>query len=55
MISKDRPIRITPDFSMETLKFRRAWKNSKKLQMPVPITVLSKTINHNRWREKNIS
>ena len=27
MIYKGRPIRITPDFSMETMKARRSWED----------------------------
>ena len=39
---KGRPIRITPDFSPETMKPRRAWADvmqPKKTQMPTQIAI----------------
>jgi hypothetical protein len=46
---KGRPIRITPDFSPETMKARRAWAD-----VPAQATISSKTINYHRWRKQNI-
>ena len=44
---KDRSIRVTPDFSTETLKTRRAWidrclADSKRLQMSAQTAIPSK-------------
>jgi hypothetical protein len=49
---KGRSIRITPDFSPETMKARRSWADliHKRTQMPVQTTILSKTLNYHRWR-----
>jgi len=47
---KGRPMRITPDFSPETMKVRRSWTDPKKTQMPAQVTVSSKTPNYHRWR-----
>jgi hypothetical protein len=50
---KSRPIRITPDFSVETLKARkgldRCVTDSKRPQMSAQITIPSKTLNHYRF------
>jgi hypothetical protein len=56
---KGRPIRITPDFSPETMKARRSWvditqREPKRTQMPGLATVTSKTLNHHRWRNQDI-
>jgi hypothetical protein len=54
---KGKPIKITVDFSMETLKARRAWSevfwplNENKFN---PSTLPSKTIIQNRWSNKNL-
>lgn len=46
--SKGRPIRVTPDISVETLKARKAWmdvlQTLKRPQMRAQITIPSKTI-----------
>jgi hypothetical protein len=48
---KGEPIKITADFSMETLKARRAWSEVlRALQDILP----SKTIIQNRWSNKSI-
>jgi hypothetical protein len=50
---------MTPDFSMENLKARRAWievlQTLKRSYMPFQTTIPSKTFNHNRWRKKAIA
>jgi hypothetical protein len=56
---KDRPIRITPDFSPETMKARRSWTflcytDPKKTQMPAQATIPSKTLIYHRWRKQSI-
>ena len=56
---KGRPIRITPDFSPETMKARRSWvditqREPKRTQMPVQATIPSKTLNYHRWRNQDI-
>ena len=51
---KGRPIRITPDFSMETLKARRSWTDvlqTKRPWMKAQPTTPSKVSNHHRWRK----
>lgn len=51
---KGRPIRITPDFIIETLKPRRAWTDVLQIlrpQMPAQTIILCKTLNHNRCRK----
>ena len=49
---KGRPIRISPDFSPETMNARRSWadlmQDYKRTQMPAKITIPSKTLNHHR-------
>ena len=48
---KGRPIRITPDFSPETMKARRSWTDAidtKRTQMPAQATIPSKTLNQHR-------
>jgi hypothetical protein len=55
------PIRITPDFSPETMKARRSWADlihakilgrshtcPKRAQMPAQTTIPSKTLNYHR-------
>ena len=54
---KGRPIRITPDFSTETMKARRSWAgrfhtDPKRTQMPAQATIPSKTLNYQRWKTK---
>jgi len=46
VIYKGRPIRITPDFSPEIMKARRAWTDV--IQTP---RVPSQTFNYHRWRK----
>ena len=59
VIYKGRPIRITPDFSPETMKARRSWSevntDPKRTQMPGQATIPSKTLNQHRWRKQNIT
>ena len=55
---KDRPIRITPGCSTEIVKARRAWTehaDPKRAQVLAQAATPSKTINHHRWRDKDIS
>ena len=54
---KGRPIRIVPDFLMETLKARRTWADvfqTKRAEMPA-WTLPSKSLNSHRRRKKDIS
>jgi hypothetical protein len=51
---KGRPIRITPDFSTETLKARRACSGSCRTQMLAQVPIASKTLNQHKWRNQNI-
>jgi hypothetical protein len=55
---KGRPIRITPDFSTETMKASRAWsevlQTLQRTQMPAQATIPSKPLNQHRWRNQNI-
>jgi hypothetical protein len=51
---KGRPIRITPDFSPETMKDRRSWMDPKRKQMPAQAKIASKTLNCHRWRNQSI-
>jgi hypothetical protein len=55
---KGRHIRITPNFSPETMKARRSWtdviQTSKRTQMPVDTTIPSKILNHHRQRKQDI-
>ena len=56
---KGRPIRITSDFSTETLKARRSQTDvlqtdPKRPQLPAQTTIPSKTLNHHRWRNQDI-
>ena len=46
---KGRSVRITPDFSTETLKARRSWTDV--LQTKRSATTPSKAFNHHRWRK----
>ena len=58
---KGRTIRITPDFSTETMKARRSWTDTmqriqvpKRTQVPAQAAIPSKTLNHHRWRDQDI-
>ncbi|KAL6045281.1 hypothetical protein STEG23_023107 [Scotinomys teguina] len=55
---KGRPIRITPDFSMETLQARRSWSDIiqtlRDHSMSPQNNIPSKTLNHHRWSEQDI-
>ena len=55
---KGRPIRITPDFSPETMKARRCWTEVihtlRQHKCPAQATVPSKTLNYHRWRNQSI-
>jgi hypothetical protein len=55
---KGRPIRITPDFSPETLKARRSWtdcyRDPKRTQMPAQTTIPNKTLNYYGGRNQSI-
>ena len=54
---KGRPIRITPDFSPETMKARNAWTDviqTKRTQMPAQAIIPSQTLNYHRWRNQSI-
>jgi hypothetical protein len=53
VICKTRPIRITPDFAIETLKARRSWADvihPKRTKMTAQATIYNKTLNYHRWR-----
>jgi hypothetical protein len=55
-----RLIRIIPDFSTENLKAKRAWSEvTRTLRghtcQPSLLAILSKILNHLRWRNQNIS
>ena len=48
---KDRPIKITSNFSTVTLKSRRALQSLKKSQVPAQTNMPSKTLTINRkWK-----
>jgi hypothetical protein len=54
---KGRPIRITPDFSPETMKARRAWTDviqTLRTLLPAQATIPSQTLNYHRWRNQSI-
>jgi hypothetical protein len=51
---RGRPIRITPDFSTETMKAKRAWSEVMQTQLPAQATIPSKTLNQHRWKNQNI-
>ena len=55
---KGRPIRITPDFSPETMKTRRSWtdviQTLKRPQMPAQATKPRKALNYHRWKKQDI-
>ena len=55
---KVRPIRITPDFSPETMKARRSWadviQTLREHKMPAQATIPSQTLNYHRWRNQSI-
>ena len=48
---KGRPIRITPDFSPETMKARRSWtdvmQTPKRTQMPAQVTIPQQMVQQN--------
>lgn len=51
---KDRPMRITPDFSMDSKSKKildRCAADYKKPQMSAHTTIPCKTLNHYRWRK----
>jgi hypothetical protein len=54
---KGRLIRITPDFSPETMKpqkiLDRCYTDTKRTQMPAQATIPSKTLNYHRWRNQS--
>jgi hypothetical protein len=50
---KGGPIRITPDFSPESMK-GRCYANPKRRQMPAQATIPSKTLIYHRWRNQSI-
>ena len=56
---KGMPIRITPDFSPETMKARRSWtdviQTLREKQMPAQATIPSQTFNYHRWRNQSIT
>ena len=53
---KGRPIRITPDFSPETMKARRSWTDVKqtlrKHKCQPRLLIPSKTLNYHKWRNQ---
>jgi hypothetical protein len=54
---KGRPIRITPDFSPETMKVRRSWTavtQTLRTQMPAQATILSQTLNYHKRSNQSI-
>ena len=55
---KGKPIRITPDFSTETMKARRAldrcYTDTKRTQIPAQATIPTQTLNYHRWRNQSI-
>jgi hypothetical protein len=58
IIYKGRPIRITADFSTETMKARKSWseviQTLRELKCQPRHTIPSKTLNQHRWRKQNI-
>jgi hypothetical protein len=55
---KGRPIRITPDFSLETMKARRSWadviQTLREHKCQPRLLYPAKTLNHHRWRNQDI-
>jgi hypothetical protein len=51
---KGRPIRITPDFSPETMKARRSWTDDIQTLREHKASIPSKTLNYHRWRKQYI-
>jgi hypothetical protein len=54
---KGRSIKITPDFSPQTMKARRSWTDviqTRRTQMPDLATLQSKTLSYHRWRNQDI-
>ena len=56
---KGKPIRLTPDFSMETMKARRSWidrgtAETKRPWMQAQTTIPSQAIVHYQGRKQNI-
>ena len=59
IIYKSRPIRITPDFSLYTMKVRRSWTGviqtlRKQNGIVAQATIPSQTLNYHRWRNQSI-
>jgi hypothetical protein len=58
VLYKDRPIRITPEFSPETVKSQKilggCHTDPKRTQTTAKSTVSSKTHNYHRWRKHGI-
>jgi hypothetical protein len=56
---KGRPIRITHDYSTETMRARRSWadviQTLKEHKRPTQVATPSKTLNYHRWRNQGIS
>jgi hypothetical protein len=55
---KGRTIRITSDFSTETMKARRSWtdviQTLREHKFPGQVTIPTQTFNYHRWRNQNI-
>jgi hypothetical protein len=55
---KGRPIRITPDFSPESMKARRSWtdviKTLREHKYQPRLLLRSQTFNYHRWRNQSI-
>ena len=52
---KGRLIRITPDFSPETMKsLKRYYTETNRTQMPAQATIPGQTLNNHRWRNQSI-
>ena len=51
---EDSPVRVTPDFSVESLKARRCSTDSKRPQMPAQTVIPSKIFNCNKWEKQDI-
>jgi hypothetical protein len=56
---KGRPIRITPEFSPESVKARKSWvdehTDAKRTQMPAQAIISIKSLNNQRWRNQDIA
>ena len=51
---KAKPTRITPDFSMETMKARRCAAEPKRPWMQAQTTIPSQAFFHHQWRKQSI-